>query len=167
MSTAKAKSTKAVPEGVARLYRPGVLDRGLKIFAREQDEAAAKKDAPTPEATDRRADRFEAAHRAIEEDIYDLIRMLRAADYLQSSAVMDGDEVLASSARLLVEQAARMAEDLSEKYQRGFPGEGIDSRIDEDRPTAKAFILRELDACERRLRETRTQAEAISVEAVR
>jgi len=56
---------------------------------------------------------------------------------------------------------------VSEKYQRGFPGEGIDSRIDEDRPTAKAFILRELDACERRLRETRTQAEAISVEAVR
>jgi hypothetical protein len=114
-----------------------------------------------PEATDRRADRFEAAHRAIEEDIYDLIRMLREADYLQSSAVMDGDEVLASSARLLVEQAAKMAEDLSEKYHRRFPGEGID----EDRPTAKAFILRELDACERRLQETRKQAEAISVEA--
>jgi hypothetical protein len=80
---------------------------------------------------------------------------------------MDGDEDLASSARLLVEQAAKMAEDLNEKYQREWPGEGIDSPIDDDRPTAKAFILRELDACERRLRETRAQAEAISVEAVR
>jgi hypothetical protein len=161
MSTAKAKSAKAVPERLRELYRPGVLEKGLKIIAKEQDEAAAKKDAPTPEATDRPADRFEVAHRAIEKDIYDLMRMLRAADYLQSAVAMDGDEDLASSARLLVEQAAKMAEDLNEKYQRRFPGEGID----EDRPAAKACILRELDACERRLQETRAQAEAISVEA--
>jgi hypothetical protein len=33
--------------------------------------------------------------------------------------------------------------------------------------TAKDFILRELDACERRLRETRTQAEAIGGEDAR
>ncbi len=82
-------------------------------------------------------------------------------------ASMDSDEDLASSARLLVEQAAKMAEDLNEKYQQGSVGmrKEIDRRIDEDDPTAKAFILRELDACERRLRETRTQDEAISVEA--
>ena len=110
---------------------------------------------------------WEDAHRAIENDIYDLMRMLRAADYLQTYASMDGDEDLASSARLLVEQAAKMAEDLNEKYQQGSVGtrKGINSQMKEDDPTAKAFILRELDACERRLRETRTQAEAISVEA--
>jgi hypothetical protein len=83
-----------------------------------------------------RADCFEAAHRALENDIYDLMRMLRAADYLQSSAATDNED-LASSARLLVEQAAKMAEDLNEKYQRGFPGEGIDSLIEEGDPTAK------------------------------
>jgi hypothetical protein len=47
MST-KAKSAKAVPERLRELYRPGVLEKGLKIIAKEQDEAAAKKDALWP-----------------------------------------------------------------------------------------------------------------------
>ena len=49
MATAKPKSTKSPPAALARLYRPGVLERGLKIIAKEQDEAAAKKDAPAPD----------------------------------------------------------------------------------------------------------------------
>jgi hypothetical protein len=51
MATAKPKSTKSMPAGFARLYRPGVLEGGLKIIAKAQDEAAAKKDAATPDAT--------------------------------------------------------------------------------------------------------------------
>ena len=47
MATAKPKSTKSPPAALARLYRPGVLERGLKIIAKEQDEAAAEKDGPT------------------------------------------------------------------------------------------------------------------------
>jgi hypothetical protein len=50
MATAKPKSTKSTSAGLARLYRPGVLKHGLKIIAKVQDEAAAKGDAPTPEA---------------------------------------------------------------------------------------------------------------------
>ena len=51
MSTAKVKSAKPAPasERLRELYRPGVLERGLKILAKEQDEAAAKRDAPAPE----------------------------------------------------------------------------------------------------------------------
>jgi hypothetical protein len=100
---------------------------------------------------------------ALELPIYDLLRMLRAAAHLQE----EGDENLCSSARLIVDLAAQKADELNEQYQKGFPGEGINSRIEEDDHTAKAFILRELDACERRLRETRTQAEAISEEGAR
>jgi hypothetical protein len=46
------KSTKSAPasESLRALYRPGVLERGLKIIAKAQDEVAAKKDAPAPEA---------------------------------------------------------------------------------------------------------------------
>jgi hypothetical protein len=46
------KSAKAAPkrEYLRQLHRPGVLERGLKIVAKAQDEAAAKKAAaPTPE----------------------------------------------------------------------------------------------------------------------
>jgi hypothetical protein len=99
-------------------------------------------------------------HCELENPIYDLMRLLRAAEHLQE----EGDEDLRSSACLIVELAAQKADELNEKYQRGFPGEGKDSPIEGDALTAKAFILRELDACERRLRETRTQAEAISKE---
>lgn len=41
------KSAKAARGGLARFYQPGVRERGLKIIAKAQDEAAAKKDAPT------------------------------------------------------------------------------------------------------------------------
>jgi hypothetical protein len=56
----------------------------------------------------------------LESDIYDLNRMLRAAEFLQTEG--DGEEEIASSARLLVEQAAKMANDLHEKYQASFTG---------------------------------------------
>jgi hypothetical protein len=72
---------------------------------------------------------------------------------------------LCSSARLIVELAAQKANELHEQYQGSFPGEGI-SQVEEC-PSAKAFILQEVDACERRLRETRMQAEATSGEAAR
>ena len=97
---------------------------------------------------------------ALELPIYDVMRLLRAAAHLQEEA----DEDLLSSANLIVDLAVKKIEELNEQYQRSWPGEGIDSQIEEDDPTAKGFILRELDACERRLRETRTQAEAISGE---
>jgi hypothetical protein len=52
-ATARAlpKSAKTAPEReyLRRLYQPGVQERGLKILAKAQDEAAAKKAAPTPE----------------------------------------------------------------------------------------------------------------------
>jgi hypothetical protein len=89
--------------------------------------------------------------------IWNLMRMLRAAAHLQE----EGDEDLRSSAKLIVDLALEKADELNEQYQRSWPGEGIDSRVKEDNLTAKAFIMRELDACERRLRETRTQAETI------
>jgi hypothetical protein len=50
MAPAKSKSTKSKSAVLAKLYRPGVLERGLKIIAKEQDDAVAKKDAaPAPE----------------------------------------------------------------------------------------------------------------------
>jgi hypothetical protein len=50
MATAKPKSTKSDADQpmIRRLYRPGVLETGLKIIAEAQDEAAVKKDAPAP-----------------------------------------------------------------------------------------------------------------------
>jgi hypothetical protein len=51
----------------------------------------------------------------LENDIYDLNRMLRAAEFLQTES--GGEEEIASSARLLVEQAAKMANDLHAKFQ--------------------------------------------------
>jgi spore germination cell wall hydrolase CwlJ-like protein len=51
MATAKPKSTKATPDGLARLSRPRAREDGLKIIAKAQDEAAAKRNASTPEAT--------------------------------------------------------------------------------------------------------------------
>jgi hypothetical protein len=62
------------------------------------------------------ADSFQDAYRRLEEDIHDLARMLRAADHLQSC----GEEDMESSARLLVEKAAEMAEKLDQKYQESF-----------------------------------------------
>ena len=115
----------------------------------------------TPEASQTNYQLLKADFAALEGPIYDVMRLLRAAAHLQE----EGDKDLRSSANLIVDLALKKADELNEQYQRSFPGEGIDSRIEEDDPTAKGFILRELDACERRLRETRTQAEAISVEA--
>ena len=107
-----------------------------------------------------RTDRFEDAHRALEIPIYDLMRMLIAAVHLQE----ESDEDLRTSACLIVEMAAQKANELNEQYQGSFPGKGIKSQVEEC-PSAKAFILKELDACERRLRETRMRAEATSGEA--
>jgi hypothetical protein len=58
----------------------------------------------------------------LEIDIYDLNRMLRAAEFLQTEGA--GEEDIASSARLLVEHAAKMANDLHKKYQASFTGSG-------------------------------------------
>jgi hypothetical protein len=116
---------------------------------------------PSSPLKQRRASRFEDAHRALEIPIYDLTRLLRAAVHLQE----EYDEDLCSSARLIVELAAQKADELNEQYQGSFPGEGR-SQVEEG-PSAKAFILQELDACERRLRETRMQAEAKRGEAAR
>jgi hypothetical protein len=105
-----------------------------------------------PEAPQTNYQLLKADFAALEIPIYNLKRMLRAAAHLQE----EGDEDLRSSANLIIDLAAKRADDLNEQYQRSWPVEGIDSRIEEDDPTAKALILRELDACERRLRETRT-----------
>jgi hypothetical protein len=107
--------------------------------------------------------RLKEDHAKLELPIYDLMRILRAAAHLQE----EGDEDLRSSAMLIVDLAAQKADELNEQYQKSFPGEGINSHIEADDPTAKGFILRELDACERRLRESRTQAEAMSKEDAR
>jgi hypothetical protein len=53
MASAKPKSTKSTTAEFARLYRPGVLEHGLKIIAKAKDDAEAKKDATTPEAAPR------------------------------------------------------------------------------------------------------------------
>jgi hypothetical protein len=82
MSTAKTKSAKAVPEGVARLYRPGDLERGLKILAKARDEADAKKDAPAaPEVTSR--DEYD---RLLVEKIYADARLEVATEKKQAVA---------------------------------------------------------------------------------
>jgi hypothetical protein len=44
------KSTNSMPAGLAKLYRPGVLERGIKVLAKAQDDVAVKKEAPAPEA---------------------------------------------------------------------------------------------------------------------
>ena len=54
----------------------------------------------------------------LESDIYDLKRMLHAAELLQIDG--DSDEDSASSARLLVEKAAKTAHDLHEKFRSGM-----------------------------------------------
>jgi hypothetical protein len=59
---------------------------------------------------------FQDAYRRLEDDIQDLARMLRVADYLQNC----GEEDMEGSARLLVEKAAEMAEKLDQKYQENF-----------------------------------------------
>jgi hypothetical protein len=54
MATAKPKSTKSDADQpmIRRLYRPGVLETGLKVIAKSLDDAAAvKKEAPAPEST--------------------------------------------------------------------------------------------------------------------
>jgi len=48
MATVKPKSTKSKPAALAKLYRPGVLKRGLEILAKSQDEAAASKEGRRP-----------------------------------------------------------------------------------------------------------------------
>jgi hypothetical protein len=116
-----------------------------------------------PEASEAKYQLLKADFAALELPIYDVMRLLRAAAYLHDK----GDEDLCSSASLIIDLAFQKADELNEQYQKSFPGEGTNSRIEEDGPTAKTFILRELDACERRLRETRTQAEAISEEGTR
>ena len=67
----------------------------------------------------------------------------------------------------MVDLAAVKAQELNEQYSRNWPVARKDSRTEGDGLIAKAFILRELDACERRLRGTRTQAEALGEEGVR
>jgi hypothetical protein len=80
MSTAKAKSAAAaasVQRVRERYYQPGALERGLKIIAKEQDEAAAKKDAPAPEG-EREDPRLLAARIVAEVDLKDRLKQVRA-----------------------------------------------------------------------------------------
>jgi hypothetical protein len=152
-------------DGAALAGQHADPDRAPVSLARQNAEAVMEQ----PMSTNTEAqtaiadcDEWRRVHSELENPIYDLMRLLRAAEHLQE----EDDEDLRSSAKLLVEQAAKMADDLNEKYQRDWPRKGKDSPIEGDALTAKGFILRELDACERRLRETRTQAEAISKEDV-
>jgi hypothetical protein len=98
----------------------------------------------------------------LERDIYDLMRMTTAADVLLGYA--DDDQEVHSAAQLLVERAAEMAKALNDSYQRG-------TLAREEFPScetvlaAKAEILAELAACEERLRQSRTAAEAQEGEA--
>jgi hypothetical protein len=80
MSTAKAKSAAAaasVQRVRERYYQPGALERGLKIIAKEQDEAAAKKDAPAPEG-EREDPRLLAARIVAEVDLNNRLKQVRA-----------------------------------------------------------------------------------------
>jgi hypothetical protein len=83
--------------------------------------------------------------------------------------LFDLNEDLQIAANLLVDLAAQKADELHDKYQRDWPTEGINSRIDGEGNalTAKVVILQQLAMCERQLKETRTQAEAISEDADR
>jgi hypothetical protein len=69
-----------------------------------------------------------SAFAELEIPIYDLMRLLRAAEHLQE----EGDEDLRNSACLIVELAFKMADELNEQYQKNFPGEGVNSRIIEE-----------------------------------
>jgi hypothetical protein len=80
-----------------------------------------------PEASQTNYELLKRDFAALELPIYDLLRMLRAAAHLQE----EGDEDLRSSAKLIVDLAVKMGDELNEKYQRSWPGEGIDSRIEE------------------------------------
>ena len=57
-----------------------------------------------------------AASSDLEDDIYRLVRMLRAIVHLQDSE----NEELQSAARFLTENACKMAEDLDFKYQKSL-----------------------------------------------
>jgi hypothetical protein len=57
-----------------------------------------------------------AASSDLEDDIYRLVRMLRAIVHLQDSE----NEELQSAARFLTENACKMAEDLDLKYQKSL-----------------------------------------------
>lgn len=57
-----------------------------------------------------------AASSDLEDDIYRLVRMLRAIVHLQDSE----NEELQSAARFLTENACKMGEDLDSKYQKSI-----------------------------------------------
>jgi hypothetical protein len=61
---------------------------------------------------------FEQLYRFLETPLYDLMRMIKAADFLLTNGLAD----MESEARLLVETASDMAHDLYEAYQNDFPG---------------------------------------------
>jgi hypothetical protein len=69
---------------------------------------------PHPDAEVQDRCRWFRAYGDLEGDIYDLARMLRAADHLQHSS--DGED-LKSSACLLYDKAFEMAKSLDQKYQ--------------------------------------------------
>jgi hypothetical protein len=100
-------------------------------------------------------------HSELEKPLFDLMLLLKAASHLREE-----DEDLQIAANLLVDLGAQKADELHDKYQRDWPTEGINSRIDGEGNalTAKAVILQQLAMCERQLKETRTKAEALSEE---
>jgi hypothetical protein len=82
-----------------------------------------------PEVSETNYQLLKADYAALELPIYDLTRMLRAAAHLQE----EGDEDLHMSAKLIVDLAAQKADELNDRYHRSWPGEGINSRIEEAR----------------------------------
>jgi hypothetical protein len=104
---------------------------------------------------------WKRVHSELEKPLFDLMLLLKGASHLREE-----DEDLQIAANLLVDLAAQKADELHDKYQRNWPGEGINSQIDGEGNTltAKAVILEQLAMCERQLKETRTKAEALSEE---
>jgi hypothetical protein len=72
----------------------------------------------TPEASETDYQMLKADYGALEIPIYDLTRMLLAASHLQQ-----GDDGLRCSARLIVDLAAKKADELSDLYHR--PRKGV------------------------------------------
>jgi cell division septum initiation protein DivIVA len=87
MASAKPKSTKSTTAEFARLYRPGVLEHGLKIIAKAKDDAEAKKDATTPEA----APRDEYLRLQAEKIVAD-VRLEMATEKKQAEAAAKAEE---------------------------------------------------------------------------
>jgi hypothetical protein len=99
----------------------------------------------------------------LERDVYDLMRMATAAAALLGYA--DDDEDIHSAAQLLVERVAEMAKALNQTVQSGSLTRRKGANSETTSLAMKAEMLANLAACEERLRQSRTAAEAQEGEA--